>query len=392
MKKKHAIQDVSPRLFNLYTVQEVQKINYFTEDFTEKHYREILQKAISIAPFIGYDEIDFYDKFILWRHDCDFSLNRALKLAQIESEYRVKSTFFLNPHCEGYNIFEKSQYEILRKIIELGHDIGLHFDAGFYDSITEDNLGEKILAEANLLKELLSVDVKVFSFHNPTVQGLSWNKPIYGGLLNCYSSFFHTEVTYCSDSNGYWRHNRLLDFLETCQSDKIQILTHAEWWQEKPMHARDRIFRSIHERAKNNLRVYDDFLEFHQRDNQFGSSSEIQPLRKIDINEFEILDSLLNHKYYGLAIEELKNFFFRLTVNLDKPHILNNKKTGYEYIQMIFNEFGVHLSDDIKNQRDSIDLVFKNVYTQNHELTEADRKLALNILMGLIIPIHAMKA
>ena len=362
-------------------------MNCFIEDFTEKHYREILDKASSVAPFIGYDEIDSNQKFILWRHDCDFSLNRALKLAEIENEHKVKSTFFLNPHCEGYNIYEKSQYDIIKAIINLGHNIGLHFDASFYDVLTEHDLEQKISAEAKLLNELLSIDIKVFSFHNPTVKGLSWTKPTYGGLINCYASFFHNEVAYCSDSNGYWRHNRLYDFLETTQCDKIQILTHAEWWQKKSMHARDRVFRSINDRAKNNLKIYDDFLEFHLRDNQFGSSVHIQPLREIDLKEFQLLDYLLNNGYYALAIEELKSFFYSIILD-NSFHKIKGAKINYTFIKKLFEEKSINLPKTITNKHNLINEIFLNSLIINNNLTKSNKNLALSLLVQLILLIH----
>jgi hypothetical protein len=362
-------------------------MNSFLEDFTEKHYREILDVASSVAPFIGYDEISSNQKFILWRHDCDFSLNRSLKLAEIENEYKVKSTYFINPHCEGYNIYEKSQYNILKAIINLGHDIGLHFDAGFYDDITEINLEQKVANEAKLLENLLSVDVKVFSFHNPTVKGLSWIKPTYGGLINCYATFFHNQVAYCSDSNGYWRHNRLFDFLSTTQCDKIQILTHAEWWQKKPMHARDRVFRCINDRAKNNLKIYDDFLEFYQRDNQFGSSLHIQSLRNIDSKEFQLLDYLLNNGYEELAIEELKSFFYSKILD-DRLLITEETKTDYTFIKSLFEARCIKLPKKITDNHNLINEVFLNSLIKNGQLTNQNKNIALSLLVQLILLIH----
>jgi hypothetical protein len=366
-------------------------MNYLIDDFTEKHYREILDKASSIAPFIAYDEIDSNQKFILWRHDCDFSLNRALKLAEIENEYKIKSTFFLNPHCEGYNVYEKSQFDIINAIIDLGHNIGLHFDAGFYEVLTEDNLEQKIYSEAKLLKELFSVDIKVFSFHNPTVKGLSWTKPTYGGLINCYGTFFHNEVAYCSDSNGYWRHKRLYDFLDTTKCDKIQILTHAEWWQKKPMHARDRVFRSINDRAKNNLIIYDDFLEFHRRDNQFGSSVHIQPLREIDLKEFQLLDYLLNNGYFALAIEELKSFFY-LTIKSKNFYNIKGAKNDYTFIKKLFEDKSIKLPQTITNKYNFLDEIFLNSSIMNNALTKSNKNLALSLLVQLILLIHEVNS
>jgi hypothetical protein len=66
------------------------------------------------------------------RHDVDFSVHRSYALAKIEAEEGVHSTYFLWPHCKYYNLFEEEIVEIVDKIIELGHDIGLHFDYDFY--------------------------------------------------------------------------------------------------------------------------------------------------------------------------------------------------------------------------------------------------------------------
>ena len=49
-------------------------------------------------------------------------------LAKIENELGVKATYFLKLHSEFYNLFEKSIFEKVLKIIEFGHNIGLHFE------------------------------------------------------------------------------------------------------------------------------------------------------------------------------------------------------------------------------------------------------------------------
>ena len=102
------------------------------EDFTLESYSELIQLAKTKYQFISYSELHDTERFILWRHDCDFSLNRSLKLAQIEHDLGVKTTYFLNPHSEFYNIMERNQSDIIEHIIGLGHDIGLHFDSAYY--------------------------------------------------------------------------------------------------------------------------------------------------------------------------------------------------------------------------------------------------------------------
>ena len=100
-------------------------------DLTLQQYINLLNIAKNKFSFITYENINFDDNFILWRHDIDLSLNQALKLAK-EEEARVSSPYFINMHSEYYNIYEKSQYSIINEILDLGHSIGLHFDTEFY--------------------------------------------------------------------------------------------------------------------------------------------------------------------------------------------------------------------------------------------------------------------
>jgi len=237
-------------------------------DFTTRKYVELLQVAARNYEFIAYPDVTgCKERFILWRHDCDFSLNRALRLAQLELEQSVKSTYFVNPHSEFYNIQEKSQTRLIREIIHLGHDIGLHFDAEYYDVKSEDQLSELVEKEATWLSDWFAVEITAFSFHNPTEFLLSCEDETYGKRINTYSNFFKNNVGYCSDSNGYWRFRSLGDVLEKADDRCLQVLTHPGWWQEESMLPRERIIRSINGRAEAVLRHYDNLLQIHGRPN-----------------------------------------------------------------------------------------------------------------------------
>jgi hypothetical protein len=213
------------------------------EDFTLGHYRELCNLAVANYPVADYNHIPWGRRFILWRHDLDFSLNRGLALAKIEAEVGLKATYFLNPHCEFYNLAESSQHAIVREILSHGHDIGLHFDANFFGKISEVQLNDLIAQEADWLNWLFGVTPVAFSFHNPDASTLTFEADAYGGLHNCYSERFKKEVPYCSDSNGYWRFRRLNDVLSEAADPCLQVLTHPGWWQDKPTPPRQRIFR-----------------------------------------------------------------------------------------------------------------------------------------------------
>ena len=189
----------------------------FIEDFTVEHYGELLRLAQVNYQFVSYENIPFGERFILWRHDCDFSLNRAFKLAEIEAQEGVCSTYFINPHCEFYNLLEAGQAKLVEQILGLGHAIGLHFDAGFYGTRNRAELEEQIAYEATLMERFFGSKLFAFSFHNPNEKLLEYEEDSYGGLINCYSRKFKQEISFCSDSNGYWRFRRICEVLEKAE-------------------------------------------------------------------------------------------------------------------------------------------------------------------------------
>jgi hypothetical protein len=165
-------------------------MNYFFDDFTEKNYRYLINCCGKNYTFISYDQYNSEGKNVLWRHDIDFSPHRALCLAKIEKEERVKSTYFIHLHSEFYNALEKDVANCIFQIIECGHYIGLHFDPNFYPRI--NTTGNNVEAceyylnlEKILIEKIFGVNVNTFSFHNPDIGNwLQVDRDRIGGMVN----------------------------------------------------------------------------------------------------------------------------------------------------------------------------------------------------------------
>lgn len=240
------------------------------DDFTVAAYAELLSLAKRNYTFASYDDIPWESRFVLWRHDCDYSLNRAHSLACAEAEQDIQATYFLNLHSEFYNLFERGQHRLVREIIDMGHQIGLHFDAAFHGDPTEEQLSAQVRNEADHLQDIFGEKLAAFSFHNPNASHLHCEEEAYGGLINCYSHRFKAEVPYCSDSNGHWRFRRLRDVLESATDRCLQVLTHPGLWQKCAMPPRQRIFRSAYGRAIATMADYDAAISAHGRENLSG--------------------------------------------------------------------------------------------------------------------------
>ena len=240
---------------------------YFFSDFTHREYEELLQTAKRTWTFRTFDQFDRQERFILWRHDVDYSMHSALKLAQLEKEAGVVATYFILPHSEFYNLFEKEITNLVKEIIALGHEIGLHFDSHYYGVQDEAQLEKYLTQEKRWLQEVFEKEIKVFSFHNTSDFTMNCKKWEYAGLINTYADYFQTEVPYTSDSNGYWRFKRLKDVLNDDSQHSLQVLTHPEWWQEKVLSPFDKVKLAVQHRADNTLNYYVNHLSMHNRSN-----------------------------------------------------------------------------------------------------------------------------
>ena len=178
----------------------------------------------------------------------------------------VKSTFFFKLHSEFYNLFEKEVLCKAQEIVELGHDVGLHFEYHFYND--SKKFQKNMIWEKKILEELLSIKVGVFSFDSPTLSdaiNISNNK--IGGMINTYGKKIKKKYHYCSDSNGYWRHERLFDLIKDEKYRFLHVLTHPGWWQKSVMSPKMRVMRCLNERSKRILETYDSILKETKRKN-----------------------------------------------------------------------------------------------------------------------------
>lgn len=239
---------------------------YHFSDFTEDGYREVLCSAKRNYAFEPFGT-DSEARHVLWRHDVDISMHRALRLAQIEADEGVRSTYFLLLRSEYYNLLEGPVLSRAREILSLGHWLGLHFDPSTFDPHSPDELERGLTRERDFLADVLERPIEAFSFHNPTIHGFDFRMDEIAGMLNTYGRGIDARYTYISDSNGYWRHRRLPEVLDAREEHRLHVLTHPEWWQAEAMSPSRRLARAIEGRAANSRRAWDELLQRWGREN-----------------------------------------------------------------------------------------------------------------------------
>src|SRR5688572_11464273 len=67
------------------------------------------------------------DRFFILRHDVDMSPAAALRMAEWESARGFRATYFVLLTSEWYNLLELRHVGFPRRLVELGHEVGLHY-------------------------------------------------------------------------------------------------------------------------------------------------------------------------------------------------------------------------------------------------------------------------
>ncbi|MDX1838002.1 hypothetical protein DIZ81_09710 [Legionella taurinensis] len=233
---------------------------YIASEFTLTAYKALLTLAQTRFCFKNYSNFLDHDNFLLLRHDVDFSLEHALKTARIEHEMQIGSTYFIHLHNEFYNALDVGSLKLMRELLSLGHHIGLHFDVHYYNIKGKEELEYWLAFEKSLIERVLDCRIDVFSFHNTNDFTMGCEEHDYAGMLNTYSTYFKTQASYCSDSNGYWRYRKLEEVLLDPEIKKLQVLLHPEWWTDEELMPREKVYRCAQYRFESTVANYDQAL------------------------------------------------------------------------------------------------------------------------------------
>lgn len=231
-------------------------------DFTEDGYRALLELAKASYRFSDFSSSG-EDKHLIWRHDLDHSIERARRIAEIEIEHGVTATYMFVISLPYYNVFDPAVRRAAKEIAEMGHRIGLHFNASAYgqEEWGLTRLEEELSQEQALLGRLFQTTIDAVSFHDPMAGNMiDFDQENLAGMVNAYSRRFRESYGYCSDSNGYWRHEPIPDLLKAARHPHLQVLTHPEWWTEAAKPPRNRIEEAVLGQARETMGFYDGHL------------------------------------------------------------------------------------------------------------------------------------
>jgi hypothetical protein len=206
------------------------------KDLTYSNYKTLISTLKKDYSFTCFSKVKYSNepihKKVLLRHDIDLSLEKALEMAEIEHELGVSAVYFLFLRSPFYNIFSGKEEKIIRRIIELQHYIGLHFDFAKYDNLTISQMSYQIKREIDFLQDFYQVKLDGVSFHRPLSLDF-FSRLELSNYPHSYEPVFVNNFKYLSDSRASWRFGHPLECEEYQQKENMHILVHPIWWNEE---------------------------------------------------------------------------------------------------------------------------------------------------------------
>lgn len=175
-------------------------------DFTKNKYTQLL-KALQDRGFFFVSFEQFIkskkENVIILRHDVDHRPLNSLKMAQLENEYEIISTYYFRTKPHTF------KPKIIKQIASLGHEIGYH-----YENLSQ-NSGDYKKAIKDFQKKLKTLreiyPIKTICMHGSPMSKydnrLLWEKYDYrdfGIIAEPYFDVNYNEVLYLTDTGRKW--------------------------------------------------------------------------------------------------------------------------------------------------------------------------------------------
>lgn len=221
--------------------------------FSFKYLREMFEYSISqgykISSFEKFSNLNL--KTIILRHDIDYALAGVKEIAQIEHDLGISATYLFRVHANEYNIFSPYVLKLILTLKDMGHEIGLHFEAETISDALNIESKEMLKREKSFMETVLGFPILTASEHRDISHNI-YKTPWMHEKYNIYDfgfKFYAMDPSYCkemkyiSDSNGTWREGDLYEHLSG--NNRLQVLIHPDWWSSEHLHLKGPYFHGL---------------------------------------------------------------------------------------------------------------------------------------------------
>jgi hypothetical protein len=208
---------------------------------------------------VDYQTVDRRSPVVILRHDVDKDLQAAVAMAELEHSAGVRASYFFLLRSPLYGLLEPAGQSAVRRILHLGHQVGLHCDERRMADAGRDGMEFDVAVgrERQTLAAVVGVPTSsTVSFHNPSA-GLFGRSPKGGGYVSAYApQFTPPAMKYLSDSNAAWREGDPCDGFQNAEWPRVQLLVHPIWWARENRQEPAAVLRDVYDRRARELDEY----------------------------------------------------------------------------------------------------------------------------------------
>ena len=173
---------------------------------------------------------------IVMRHDIDISLKKAVEFAKIESKYDINATYFIMTTSPMYNIHFSENRDRIKYLLDMGFEVGLHFDPSIY---CFGDLEKYLSLEVADLSSVANISLESYAVHNPSLLVKKFHSLKYTDAWD--ETLF--EDSFATDSRMEFPDN-IINFLEMSKINPVQLGLHPEHYSEEG-YGYDKIFSDV---------------------------------------------------------------------------------------------------------------------------------------------------
>ena len=166
-------------------------------------------------------------KVVYLRHDVDIHTSLILEMARIEKAHGIQATYYI-PLTLHFNLFYPPNQHVLKELLSLGHEVGLHYDLQTYPSDPVEERGH-LEWEVSVLYRLIGQPIRTIVMHQPHT-GQSDPFRTLDEYIHPHDPRYQDDLLYASDSCRAWRDENLLQCFGSNPPRRLMLNTHPELW------------------------------------------------------------------------------------------------------------------------------------------------------------------
>lgn len=203
---------------------------YRLPEFSLDKYADLLNRLIGVGyQFQKVNQMcDFpQGKVAYLRHDVDLHISLISEMALTEKNFGISATYFV-PLTLHFNLFYPTNQNILRQLVEMGHEIGLHYDMETYP-LDPEEARRHLDWEVGVLAKVIEQPVHSISMHNPCKGQPDPFREI-DEYVHPHDPRYQDNLLYVSDSCRAWCDASLLTCFGPNPPRKLLLNVHPELW------------------------------------------------------------------------------------------------------------------------------------------------------------------